>query len=171
MSLETLGPRAAIYCRISDDREGRALGVARQEADCRELAARKGWPVAEVYVDNDISAADPRNRRPGYERLLEDIGDGRRDAVIVWDLDRLHRRPIELERFVEIADRAGLRHLAAVGGDVDLGTGDALLVARIKGAVAAEEVRKIRQRLARQQRELAEACKPAGGGSRSVGYG
>jgi hypothetical protein len=32
-----------VYCRISEDREGAGLGVARQEADCRqrfELLAR-----------------------------------------------------------------------------------------------------------------------------------
>jgi site-specific DNA recombinase len=40
-------PRAAaIYCRISDDREGTGLGVDRQEEDCRALAQRKGWKVA-----------------------------------------------------------------------------------------------------------------------------
>ncbi len=115
---------AAIYCRISDDRQGRALGVARQEADCRELAARKGWTVADLYVDNDISAADTKRRRPEYERLLEDVKAGVVDAVIAWDLDRLHRRPAELERFFETADAAGMRYLATVGGDVDLATGD-----------------------------------------------
>src|SRR4051812_22506501 len=138
MSLEGGVPQtAAIYCRISDDRAGRALGVARQEADCRELAARKGWAVAGLYVDNDISAADVRKRRPEYERLLGDIKAGIVDGVVVWDADRLHRRPVELEAFFEVADAAGLRHLATVGGDIDLATGDGLLVTRIKGAVAA----------------------------------
>src|SRR6476646_2960197 len=148
---------AAIYCRISDDREGRALGVARQESDCRELAARKGWTVADLYVDNDISAADTTRRRPEYERLLEDVKAGRVDGVIAWDLDRLHRRPAELERFFEAADAAGVRYLATVGGDVDLATGDGLLVARIKGAVAADEVAKIKRRVRRKHQELAEA--------------
>src|SRR5713101_4015341 len=160
---------AAIYCRISDDRAGRSLGVARQEADCRELASRKGWPVAGVYVDNDISAADPRKRRPEYERLLEDVKAGLVDAVIVWDLDRLHRRPIELERFFEVADAAGVRFLASVGGDVDLENGNGVLMARIKGAVAAEEVARVRQRVARKHRELAEAGRDSGG-SRPFGF-
>ena len=169
MSLE-IPSAAAIYCRISDDRAGRALGVARQEADCRELAGRKGWAVADVYVDNDVSAADARKRRPEYERLLEDVKDGRVDAVVVWDLDRLHRRPSELERFFEIADAAGLRFLSSVSGDVDLETGHGVLVSRIKGAVAAEEVAKLRQRVRRKHRELAEAGKVSGGGTRPFGF-
>lgn len=161
---------AAVYCRISDDREGRALGVARQEADCRELAARKGWTVADLYVDNDISAADSKRRRPEYERLLGDVKAGVVDAVIAWDLDRLHRRPVELERFFETADAAGMRYLATVGGDVDLATGDGLLVARIKGAVAADEVAKIKRRVRRKHQELAEAGAVSGGGGRPFGF-
>ena len=47
---------AAVYCRISDDREGAGLGVARQEADCRQRAAALGWTVVGLYVDNDLSA-------------------------------------------------------------------------------------------------------------------
>ncbi|MBC7462720.1 MAG: recombinase family protein, partial [Actinobacteria bacterium] len=48
--------RVAIYCRISDDREGSGLGVARQEEDCRALANKRDWSVEQVFVDNDISA-------------------------------------------------------------------------------------------------------------------
>jgi DNA invertase Pin-like site-specific DNA recombinase len=48
--------RAAIYCRISLDRAGAGLGVAPQQEHCRELAKRLGWPVADVYFDNNVSA-------------------------------------------------------------------------------------------------------------------
>jgi DNA invertase Pin-like site-specific DNA recombinase len=71
--------RAAVYVRISKDREGRSLGIARQEADARELAGRHGWDVVEVFSDNDTSAAA---YRPAFERLLEDIEGGRIDAVV-----------------------------------------------------------------------------------------
>ena len=47
---------AAIYTRISEDAQHNGLGVARQEADCRRLAERLGWKVANLYTDNDISA-------------------------------------------------------------------------------------------------------------------
>src|SRR5438105_2394327 len=97
-------PRAAaIYARISADPSGTALGVARQEADCRSLADRKGWTVTEIYVDNDLSAYSGKPR-PAYRRLLEDIKGARVDAVIVWHLDRLHRNPKDLEEFFEICD-------------------------------------------------------------------
>ena len=46
----------AVYARISDDSEGMGLGVARQEQDARTVAGLRGWNVAQIYVDNDVSA-------------------------------------------------------------------------------------------------------------------
>ena len=66
---------AAIYVRISQDRSGAGLGVERQEAECRELADRLGWTVADMYCDNDISAYSGR-RRPDYESMLADVEAG-----------------------------------------------------------------------------------------------
>src|SRR4051812_5928528 len=99
-------PRAtALYARISSDIEGSGLGVARQLEDCRRLAESLGWAVAEEYVDNDLSAYSGK-ARPAYQRMLEDLGDGLRDGVIVYHVDRLTRRPVELEGFVAALEAA-----------------------------------------------------------------
>src|SRR5688572_22951930 len=68
----TFDMQAAVYTRISDDSLGTGLGVARQEADCRALAERLGWQVAEVYSDNDQSAFNGTSR-PQYLRMLADL--------------------------------------------------------------------------------------------------
>ncbi|MGZ6269833.1 MAG: recombinase family protein, partial [Candidatus Limnocylindrales bacterium] len=107
---------AAVYARISSDPEGDQLGVSRQVAGCRTLAARRGWPVAECYVDDDRSAYSGKPR-PEYRRMLDDIRAGAVDAVVVWHLDRLHRQPKELEEFFEVCDAAHLSALASVTGD------------------------------------------------------
>ena len=121
------------------------------------------------YVDNDVSATR-RKPRPEYDRLLADVEAGAVDAIVAWDLDRLTRRPRDLENIFDLGDRSGLRQLATVGGDIDLAAGHGVLVARIKGAVAAEEARKIGERVARKKRELAEAGRPPGGGLRPFGF-
>ena len=161
---------AAIYARISADRDGDGLGVGRQQKDCRRLCADRDWIVASEYVDNNISATAKRAVRPEYRRLLRDIAEGRIDVVVVYDLDRLTRRPIELEEFVNTCAAAGVTQLVFVGGGVDMGTGDGLLVARIKGAFAAEEARKASQRGKRKKLELAERGMPSGGGFRPFGF-
>lgn len=163
------GPRAAaIYARISEDRAGEMLGIKRQLADCEKYAALKGWPVADRYCDDDISAYS-RKARPEYRRMLDDIGSGRIDAVVVWHLDRLHRNPKELEEFFEKCDRARVKHLATVQGDVDLSTHDGKFHARIIGAVARKESDDKSRRATRKHLELAQTGKP-GGGRRPYGY-
>lgn len=146
-----------MYLRISEDRSGEQLGVRRQREDCAKLCAEKGWQPVE-YLDNDTSATLGK-RRPAYERMLADIQDGRLGAVVAWDLDRLHRRPVELERFMEIADAHHLA-LATVSGDVDLSTAQGRLMARLKGSVAAHEGEHRKARQLRATRQLAERGVP-----------
>src|SRR6516164_1183218 len=99
---ETTRP-AAVYVRISQDRGGAGLGVERQETECRALAQRLGWTVTQVYCDNDLSAYSGR-RRPAYEAMLADIEAAKITAVIAWHPDRLHRRSMELERYISICE-------------------------------------------------------------------
>jgi len=161
---------AAVYARISSDQEGTALGVARQVADCRRLADDLGWAVAEEYVDNDLSAFSGK-RRPSYERMLADLAEGARDAVVVYHADRLTRRPIELEQFLEVITTAGVRHVRFVaGGDVDVANGDGLMVLRLLSAVAANESDSKSRRVRRKMDEVAASGRPHGGSNRPFGY-
>ena len=129
---------AAIYVRISQDRGGAGLGVERQETECRALAERLGWSVAEVYCDNDLSAFSGR-RRPAYESMLADIEAGKITAVISWHPDRLHRRSAELERYISICERHRVENQTVTAGMWDLSTWSGRMVARQLGAVSAYE--------------------------------
>jgi len=160
---------AAIYCRISDDREGRRAGVSRQQEDCEALAKRKRWAVAGVYVDNDVSAWSGK-ARPQYRSMLDDIKSGVIDGVVVWHQDRLVRHPKELEEFFEICDAAAVREMATVTGDIDLGTDDGRFHARILGAVARKESDDKSRRIRRKMEELAKEGRGKGGGTRPFGF-
>jgi site-specific DNA recombinase len=160
---------AAIYARISSDPEHTSLGVKRQIADCETYAGHRGWPIHDVYVDDDRSAYSGRVR-PAYRRMLTDIADGAVDAVVVWHLDRLHRQPRELEEFFEVCDRAGLRSMASLSGDIDLATHDGRFLARILGAVARKESDDKSRRITRKHLELAQAGRAVGGGDRPFGW-
>lgn len=159
---------AAIYARISSD-DGTALGVARQIEDCRRLAGDLGWAVAEEYVDNDVSAHSGK-KRLAYERMLTDLRDGMRDGVLVHHVDRLTRRPIELEEFVAVVDAAGLKQVRFVMGDMDFGSGDGLMIARIQAAMAANESATKSRRVRRKMDQNAQAGRPHGGYQRPFGF-
>ena len=148
---------AALYLRQSLDRTGDAVAVARQRQDCAELCRARGWLPRE-FVDNDTSASSGKVR-PGYQQMLTAIEAGEVGAVVAWDLDRLHRRPVELEAFIDLADRHGLA-LATVSGDVDLSTAQGRLIARLKGSVARHEVEHKSARQTRAARQLAESGRP-----------
>jgi len=160
--------KAAIYLRISLDREMDGLAIERQREDCESLAKREGWTVVETYVDQSISATDATKSRPGYERMVADYEVGAFDAIVCWDLDRLTRQPRQMEDWVDAARFRGLL-LKSVSGDVDLTNENGLLTAGIKIQLArAEVVRKgKRQSKAQQQRaRMGRAPK----GMRPLGY-
>ncbi len=165
----TTRTRAAIYARISQDRSGDALGVTRQLEDCRAEAKRRGWTVAEEYIDDDISAYSGK-ARPAYDRMLRDIEDGERDAVIAYHLDRLHRQPLEFETFAAVCARAGVARLTTLHGEIDLEKGDGLFVARMMAAVAANESDAKKRRGKRKALEIAESGRPVMGGPRPFGF-
>lgn len=161
---------AAIYCRISADREGEGLGVERQEADCRALAEKLGLRVAQVFTDNDISASTRSKKpRPGYDQMIAAAETGRISAIVAYSNSRLTRRPRELEGLVELHQRTGVRIHTVVSGQYDLSTADGRLHARLLGSIDAAEAERTAERVSRAARQAAEAGKWHGG-PRPFGY-
>lgn len=163
-----MSTRALIYCRISQDRAGAGLGVERQAADCRELADRLGWTVVGTYTDNDTSAYTGR-RRKGYEALLDALEAGDATGVLVWHTDRLHRSPVELERYATVCENHGVVTQTVKAGELDLSTPSGRLVARQLGAVARYEVEHNVERIKAARLQAVEAGKWTGG-RRPFGY-
>ena len=145
---------AAIYCRISDDQEGRALGVARQQEDCSKLAAHVGATVVDTYTDNDISASTrSRKTRPQFDRLISDVRTGRINAIVYYSSDRLTRRPLEFELIIQLVEDTGVKLFTVASGTVDLTTADGRMLARILAARDAAEAEKISERVKRKLKQ------------------
>jgi site-specific DNA recombinase len=155
-----------IYCRISRDREGTGLGVERQEADCRALAA--GLTVTRVFTDNDISAYSGK-RRPQYEEMMALAEAGQIGVILAYSNSRLTRRPMELERLITAHERTGVVFRTVASGNDDLSTADGRMVARIKASVDAAESQRISERTKRGKQQAREN---GGwhGGHRSFGF-
>lgn len=160
----------AVYARISADKTGEGLGVARQVEDCMRLVADRGWVVFDTYVDNDVSAFTGGRARPEFARMLADIEAGRVGAVVVYHQDRLTRRPGEFELFVEACQRNGVDQLVTVTSDISFGNDNGMLVARITAAVAANESARKRARILRKIEQNVAAGRPNGGANRPFGY-
>jgi DNA invertase Pin-like site-specific DNA recombinase len=159
---------AGLYVRISQDRGGSELGVDRQRQDCEKLARARGWKVGPVFADNDLSAFSGR-ARPAYEQLLEALKAGTIGAVVAWHPDRLHRSPVELERFIDVIEQTSAHVATVTAGELDLSTASGRMTARIVGAVARHESEHKSERLRRQREQMALQGRPHGG-RRAFGY-
>ncbi|USL85113.1 DNA recombinase [Arthrobacter phage SWEP2] len=86
--MSTPAPRAVLYLRLSvtvDD----STSLARQERDLRDHAARQGWDVVAVLVDEGISG---RKARAKAAQAVQMIADGDADVLATWKLDRFTRQ-------------------------------------------------------------------------------
>ena len=80
---------------------------------------------------------------------------------MTWRNDRLRRSPRELETFVDLVERSGVKVAVVSGGDYDLTTPEGRFTARIVGAVARKESEDRSRRVRRKHLELAERGRPA----------
>ncbi len=138
-------PVVALYCRISYDRNGRSEGVDAQERWGRAYAARH-WPnlPIEVFIDNDITAADPTVERPAFNRLRDWVRDGR--IAHLWGVEqyRIVRQPVEWFAFADELEAAGVREVHTDRDGIIRVQDD---VAGIKAVLGAGEVRRLKRRL------------------------
>jgi site-specific DNA recombinase len=161
-------PRFAIYTRISRDRVGAGLGVERQQSDCATLIEQLGGSVQASFSDNDISAYSGKHR-PGYEALLQAIRNGEIDAVAVWHQDRLLRRTIDLEHYIDVCQPINVATYTVKAGHLDLTTPSGRAVAKTLAAWASYEVETSTDRVKAAKLQAAQAGKPSGG-NRAYGY-
>lgn len=149
--------RAAVYTRISRDKEGLELGVQRQEEDCRALAAREGYEVVQLYRDNDIGASTlSKKRRPEYDEMITAARAGNFEAIIAYSNSRLTRRLRELLDLIDLYNDHGVKIVTVVSGSDDLSTADGRMTAQIKGSVDQAEAERMGERIRRAHLQRAQ---------------
>ncbi len=84
--------RAALYARVSSDKQEREETIDSQLAQLRQLASDKGLTVLERHIYRDEGYSGGMLARPGLDRLRDDARDGFVDLVLVHCPDRLARR-------------------------------------------------------------------------------
>ncbi|WP_158544602.1 recombinase family protein [Blastococcus sp. TBT05-19] len=159
---------AAIYLRISEDRTGEEAGVTRQREDCERRAMDRGWDVVAVEQDNDVSAKG-RQKRPGFERVLQLIEDGAVQVVIAWHLDRLQRNRRDEVRLYELCEKRKVVVSLVRGPDLEWETPTGRYLADNLGSLARLEIEQKSDRQKRAQAQAAQAGRRVGG-RKAFGY-
>ena len=81
----------ALYCRLSKDDilKGDSMSIQNQKEILSKHAADKGLSFPEYYIDDGYTGTN--FDRPGFQKLVADVEDGKVGTVIVKDLSRLGR--------------------------------------------------------------------------------
>lgn len=143
-----------IYLRISANRTSEHASTERQRADCTTLAGQLGYAQTIEFVDEAVSAYRGR-ARPADQRLLRHLDESPGTTVVVWHLDRLYRKPRELEQLLDLLDVRPIRVESVQGGSFDLNRHEGQLFARQLVAFANYESGHRGARVARAQQHRA----------------
>ena len=100
---------AALYARVSSDRQDVDLSVAAQIRALRDFAGRNGYVVAREYIDEAESGrvAD----RPQFTKMLDEaaLPEAPFQEILVWKFSRFTRKREHAVAFKSMLRRRGIR--------------------------------------------------------------
>jgi DNA invertase Pin-like site-specific DNA recombinase len=147
-----------IYARVSRASDDRQRSVAGQVDDCTARLDDLNAVLGMVHIDPSRSAWNPRVKRPGWDDLMARLESGATGGVVVFDLARFSRRPLEGERLIAAAEN-GLLVLDSEG-EYDLTSASGKKAFRDQLAAAAYESDRLSTRVARGKRIKAGKGEP-----------
>jgi len=142
--------RAALYVRVSSPDQH----VESQLYDLRELAAQRGYEVAQEYADRGISGT--KARRPALDAMMGDARRKKFSVLLVTGFDRIARSTRNFLQIIDELDSLGIEFISRREG---VATGDAMgrlfvtiisAISELERSLIAERV-KSGMRLARLQ--------------------
>src|SRR5262249_31090808 len=83
---------AAIYARVSSDRQKEEQTIASQTSALRECAREHAYVVSDGYVCEDGGGSGATLPRPGIEPLGDGAAQGHVDTVLLYTQDPLSRK-------------------------------------------------------------------------------
>ena len=163
--------RVALYVRVSTDKQTEKYGIPSQLEALRKRCQEKGWtPVidgdSEAFIDDGYSGAEMD--RPALNRLREATREGRVEAVLAYDPDRLSRKLYHQMILAEEFEKKGIK-LEFVTQDMGTSPEDRMFF-NMRGLIAEYEREKIRERTMRGSREKARQGKVLSAGSVPFGF-
>src|SRR6202051_2497684 len=99
---------AAIYARVSSDRQKENHTIASQTAALIEYAEGNGYSVPPEWVFEDEGYSGAIMLRPGLEALRDLAAEGQIAAVLVYSPDRLSRKYAYQVLLAEELSRCGV---------------------------------------------------------------
>src|SRR3954449_9045308 len=147
--------RAAIYARVSTERQERQQTIDSQLDRLRAWARSADHELSEAHIFRDEGYSGARLDRPGLDALRDAVRDREVDIIGVLAPDRLARKYAYQVLLLEEFRRAGCA-VAFVNRAISDDPGDQLLL-QIQGAVAESERALLAERFRRGKQQMARA--------------
>ena len=146
-------PIAAIYARVSSDKQREASTIASQTAALIGFARSRGYQVPAEWVFEDEGYSGASLVRPGLERVRDLAAEGQIEAVLVYAPDRLSRKYAYQILLIEELARHGVDTVFMQAPQA--ATAEDQLLVQFQGMIAEYERAQILERSRRGKRHRA----------------
>lgn len=105
------------YLRLSrdDERDGESLSIENQRSIVTDYITKKGWVLVDTYIDDGLTGTN--FDRPQFQRMIDDVRNGRINCVVVKDLSRFGRNYIQIGEYTDyLFPTLGCRFIAINDG-------------------------------------------------------
>jgi site-specific DNA recombinase len=141
----------AMDVRVSTQRQAQTQTIEQQIHLLREYSQKQGWPWNEEHIFRDDGYSGASLRRPGLDRLRDQVRNATFDRVLVTAPDRLARNYVHQMLLMEEFERCGCQ-IEFLDQPTSRTPHDQLLV-QIRGAVAEYERSLIAERMRRGRQQ------------------
>ena len=147
--------KVAMYVRVSTYRQALTQTIEQQIQLLSEHSQTQGWPWCEDHIFRDDGYSGASLRRPGLDRLRDQVRCGAFDRVVITAPDRLARNYVHQMLLVEEFEQGGCQ-VEFIDRPMSQDPHDQLLL-QIRGAVAEYERSLIAERMRRGRRQKYQA--------------
>ena len=144
---------AAIYARVSSDKQREENTIASQTAALIDFARSHRYRVPDEWIFEDEGYSGTTLVRPGLERVRDLAAEGQINAVLVYSPDRLSRKYAYQILLVEELARAGVETVFIMAPRAE--TAEDQLLQQFQGMIAEYERAQILERSRRGKRHRA----------------
>jgi len=147
--------KVACYARVSSQQQAQQQTIEQQLARLRTYCQSQNWPWCEDLLFRDDGYSGASLKRPGLERLRDQVGQAEVEIVLITAPDRLTRNYVHQVLLLEELQRHGCE-VHFVEHPMSQDAHDQLLL-QIRGAVAEYERTLIAERLRRGRQHKFQA--------------
>ncbi|MCW3472666.1 recombinase family protein [Rhodococcus pyridinivorans] len=114
---ESRALRVVVLVRVSTGGQLEGYGLDVQERDCRNYARSHNMRIVKICRDEAITGKAGDDERPGLSETLQILAEGKADAMLAPNLDRLARHLTQQEAILSVVWAHGKRVFTADRGE------------------------------------------------------